>query len=89
MNKLFETLLKNTSKEFISNSNTLMIKFYYKVFPIHKIMLEREDNLNALREATAKENNLRAEDVRINYIFGEEREVNSFAVSFENRDTPW
>lgn len=74
MNKIFETLLKNTSKAFCSNSNTLMINFNYKVFPIHKILLEREDNINALKEATAKENGLQKEDIKINYIFSESGE---------------
>lgn len=75
MNKLFETLLKNTSKAFCSNSNTLMINFNYKVFPIHKIFLEREDNINALKEATAKENGLQKEDIKINYIFSDNSEI--------------
>lgn len=93
MNKLFETLLKNTSKEFISNSNTLMIKFYYPVYPIHKILLEREDNINALKEATALENGLQKEDIRINYIFGDNSEISNLAIpvnrELEDIAEPW
>jgi hypothetical protein len=89
MNKLFETLLKNTSKAFCSNSNTLMIKFYYKVYPIQKALLEREDNINSLKEATAKENYLQKEDVRINYIFSEEREENFVKMIVGSSQSPW
>jgi uncharacterized protein (UPF0276 family) len=93
MNKLFEMLLKNTSKAFCSNSNTLMIKFNYNVFPIHKVLLERDDNINALKEVTAKENNLQKEDIKINYIFPEEKQIIDFKIPIADekkwQDSPW